>query len=134
MQSGIADLTSCFNEDLICKAVTERAEKSKISMEAGGIFFDGFNGIDEKMFEYSANHDDTPKGITVEQLRKVWRVSNEVAQKTLDVTKKLNKQDTDSTPSRHFSTNDRMLRYKILESLFYTDTFYSKQFVSKQGF
>ena len=30
--------------------------------------------------------------------------------------------------------NDRMLRYKRLYSLFYTDTFYSKEVVSKLGF
>ena len=49
-------------------------------MEAGGIFFDGFNGIDDKFFESSANHADTPKGIIAEQYIKVWRVLNEVAQ------------------------------------------------------
>ena len=71
MQAGIDDLTACFNEELLCKAVTERAAKSKISMEAGSILFDGFNDIDDKIFESSVTHADTPKGITVEQLRKV---------------------------------------------------------------
>ena len=50
------------------------------------------------------------------------------------MTTNLNNQDDDSTLSRIFSTNDLMLRYNILESLFYTDTLYSKQLVSKQGF
>ena len=50
MQASIDDLTAWFNEELLCKAVTERAEKSKISMEAGSILFDGFNDSDEKMF------------------------------------------------------------------------------------
>ena len=33
-------------------------------MEAGSIFFDGFNDNDENMFEYSDNHADTQKVIT----------------------------------------------------------------------
>ena len=66
IQAGIADLMTCFNEELLCKAVTERAEKSKISMEADNIFFDGFNYIDDEMFESSATHDETTKGITAE--------------------------------------------------------------------
>ena len=50
MQAGISDLTTCFNEELLCKTMTERAAKFKIAMEAGIIFFDGFNDIDEKYF------------------------------------------------------------------------------------
>ena len=103
-------------------------------MEAGGIFFDGFNENDDKMFESSASHADKPKGITTEQLSKVWRVSNEVAQQTLDMTTQLNKQDSNSTISNCFSKNYRTLRYKRLESIFYTDTFYNKQVVSKREF
>ena len=68
-------------------------------MEYGNIFFDGFNDIDDEIFESSATHANTPKGITAEQLRKMWRVSNEVEQQTLDVKTQLNKQDYDSTLS-----------------------------------
>ena len=103
-------------------------------MWAGNIFFGVFNDIDDEMFEYYATHADTSKGITAEQLRKVWWLSNEVAQQTLDVTTQLNKQDDYSTLSRSLSTNDCMLRYKSLDSLFYTDILYSKQVVSKRGF
>ena len=51
MQAGIADFTACFNEELLCKSVTERTEKSKIAVEAGNIFFEGFNGIYDKILE-----------------------------------------------------------------------------------
>ena len=103
-------------------------------MESGNIFFDGFNDIDDEMFESSITHADTPKGITLEQLSKVWRVSNEVAQQTLDFKSQLNNQDDDSTLYCCFSTNDGILQYKRLDSLFYTDTLYSKQVVIKRGF
>ena len=76
MQAGIINLTACFNEELLCKALNEQSEKLKISIEAGNIFFDGFNDIDDKFFESSVTHADTPKGITAENLSKVWRVSN----------------------------------------------------------
>ena len=68
MQAGIADLTACFNDEFLCKAVTERTEKLKIAMEDGSIFFYGSYYIDDKMFESSATHADTPKGL----LRNNW--------------------------------------------------------------
>ena len=134
MQAGIANFTACLNEELLCKVVTERAAKSKIAMESGIIFFGGFNDIGDKMFESSTIHAGKPKGITAENLSKVWRVLNEVSQQTLDVTTQLNNQDADSTLYCCFSTNDHMLRYKRLDSLFYTDTLYGKKFVSKRVF
>ena len=79
MQAGIADLTACFNDEFLCTSGTERAEKSNIAMEDCIIFFGGFNDNDNGMFESSATHVDTPKGIATEQLRKFWWVSNEVA-------------------------------------------------------
>ena len=47
MQAEIANFEACFNEELLYKDVTERAEKSKIFMEAVSIFFDGSNYIDD---------------------------------------------------------------------------------------
>ena len=64
MQAWIADLMKWFNEELLYKAVTEQAAKSKIAMEDVSIFFDSFNDTDDNMFEYSATRADTPKGIT----------------------------------------------------------------------
>ena len=64
VQAGIVDLTACFDGYLQCKAENEQAEKSKISMESGNILFDGFNNIDDEIFESSGMHADTPKGIT----------------------------------------------------------------------
>ena len=46
----------------------------------------------------------------------------------------MNKQDVNSNLSRKSSTGNRMLRYKRLYSLFYTDTFYAKKVISEKGF
>ena len=100
-------------------------------MEAGSILLYGFNNDDNELFESAVAHSELPKGVTDDQLSKVWRVSNEVAPRTLYVTTQLNKQDSDSNLSCHFSTNYRMLRYKRLTYLFYTNTFYATQVISK---
>ena len=135
MQAAVADLTGCFDEELIRRAVTERTAKSKIAMKSGNITLEGFkDNEDDSIFELAAAHAETPKGVTAEHLSKVWRISDEVAQRTLEVTTQLNKQDVNASLSRRYGTNDRMLRYKRISSLFYTDTFFSKKVISKRGF
>ena len=52
----------------------------------------------------------------------------------LDVTTQLNRRSIDASLSRRFSANDRMLRYKRINSLFYTDTFFSSKVTGKRGF
>ena len=135
MQVAVADLDGCLDEELLRRAVTERTAKSKIAMESGNITLEGFDDDeDDSIFELSAAHADTPKGVTAEHLRKVWRISDETAQQTLEVTSQLNKQDVNAYLSPCFGRNDRMLRYKRISSLFYTDTFFSSKAISKRGF
>ena len=135
MQAGIADLSACFNEELLCKAVNDRTVKGKLAMEAGSIFIDDFLSDDEDfVFESSAAHAETPKGVTAAQLSKVWCISEEDAKRTLDVTSQLIKQDADTSLARRFGTNDRSLRYRRINSFFYSDTFYSKKVISLRGF
>ena len=115
--------------------MTERTAKSKIAMESGNIILECFNNDeDDSIFELSADHVDTPKGLTAKHLSKVWRISYEAAQQKLEVKTQLNKQDVNASLSCHFGTNDWMLRYKRISSLFYTDTFFSSKVISKRGF
>ena len=58
----------------------------------------------------------------------------EVAQKTLYVITQLGKQDVEGSLSSCFGTNDRMLRYKRRNYLFYTDTFFGKKVISMLWF
>ena len=74
--------------------------------------------------EIDATHAEIPKGITKEMLAQVWRISEDEARRTLEVTTQLNRHDADSKLSRHVGTNDRMLRYRRLNSMFFTDTFF----------
>ena len=89
---------------------------------------------DDCIFELKAAHAESAKGVTAEHLSKVWKISEEEASRTLEQTTQLNKQDADASLARRFGTNDRMLRYRRINSLFYTDTFFAKKVVSKRGY
>ena len=96
----------------------------------------------------SAAHTDTPKGISADQLIKVWRIDMDYSKRTLDVTTQRFKRSADPTLSRNYSTNDQMLRYKRIGQLFFIDTFFATKksgrssrgnnccqlFVSNKGF
>merc|ERR1712185_708852 len=56
-----------------------------------------------------------PKGITPDALMKVWKIDRDAAERTLNCTTQLKKQDTAAGISRRFSTNDRMLRYRRIK-------------------
>ena len=43
MQAAVADLTGCFDEELLRRAMTERTAKSKIAMKYGNTTLEGFD-------------------------------------------------------------------------------------------
>ena len=61
-------------------------------------------------------------GVSPSLLEKIWSISHKEATAVIDSTTQLNRQPNDGLLSRHFSTNDRMLRYKRINSHFFTDT------------
>ena len=65
-----------------------------------------------------------PGGVSAERLAKLFSIPFDDAVRTLAVTTQLNRQTADSSLSRNFGTNDRMVRYKQLDSTFFTDTMY----------
>ena len=66
----------------------------------------------------SASHAEKPKGVTPEILMKFWRIDNTTAKQTINVMRQLARQDANTTLSRNFGTNDRMLRYRRIASYF----------------
>ena len=66
----------------------------------------------------------TPTVITAETLSKIWKIDYPTEARKLEVTTQLNSQGGSDNLSRHFGTNDRMLRYRRITSEFYTDTFF----------
>merc|ERR1711884_996014 len=76
-----------------------------------------------------------PKGVTAEHLCKVWSINKEEADKTINCTTQLKQQDTDGHISRSFSTNDRILRYKRINTHFFTNTLVAKaNLISTRGY
>ena len=69
------------------------------------------------------------KGVDAEHLSKIWRISWDDAKRTIDVTSQNSVRTQDPTLSRNYGTNDRMLRYKRINTHFFMDTF----FATKKG-
>jgi hypothetical protein len=75
-----------------------------------------------------------PKGVTPQHLSKVWKIDVDTAKRTIDATTQLRQHDANASISRNYSTNDRMLRYKRINSHFFTDTFFvTKKAKSQRG-
>ena len=69
------------------------------------------------------------RGVDPRHLSKIWRISHEDAQRSIDVTTQMSIQTDDPVFSSNYSTNDRMLRYKRIKDFFFMDTF----FATKKG-
>ena len=106
--------------------------------------FDG-KSIKDVIAEVASTLAGPPERIDKKYLSKIWRVKEMEAEKALEQSTILMRKGTSSTLSRRFPTNDRMLRYRRLNSHFFTDTFFSKSksirgftcaqlFVSDKGF
>ena len=67
-------------------------------------------------------------------LSKIWNIKPEQASQVIKQNTHLYRQGHDVRLSRRFSTNDRMLRYKRINSRFFTDTFFvTNKAVSSRG-
>ena len=89
----------------------------------------------ELQAELSAVDVESPSGVTPEFLRKIWSISDNEAQGVVQHNTQLNRQTGEGMLSRQFSTNDRMLRYRRIQSYFFTDTmFVTSKAESTRGF
>ena len=69
-----------------------------------------------------AAHARRVQGVSAEHLSKVWRISMDEAQRTLDVTSQGQVHTNDPKIAKNYGTNDRMLRYKHIKEYFFMDT------------
>ena len=89
--------------------------------------------LDFEYFSAGATHAEPSKGVSAEQLSKVWRIDVDVAKRTLDITTQRCKRSDDPTLNRNYSTNDRMLRYKRIHQHFFMDTFFATKKAGKSS-
>ena len=66
-----------------------------------------------------------PHGIKASQLSKLWLITDKLAEGAITQNTQLSRLNSDNTLSRHLSSNDRMLRYRRINSTFFTDTMFS---------
>jgi hypothetical protein len=64
-------------------------------------------------------------GVSPEHVSYIWRIFHEDAERTLDNTAHLLQRTTRPELSRHYGTNDTMLRYKRIRVYFCMDTFFA---------
>ena len=63
-------------------------------------------------------------GVSPDFLSKIWSVSDEQAKDIVNSNTQLNRVPNEGMLSKQFSTNDRMLRYRRINSYFFTDTMF----------
>ena len=100
------------------------------------LFSTSYDELDNKfsssISSLSANNS---KGVSPEFLEKIWCITPEQASDAITRNSQHNRQSTEGMLSRHFSTNDRMLRYRRIKSNFFTDTmFVTKSAKSLRGY
>eukprot|EP00956_Cyclotella_meneghiniana_P022884 scaffold43789_cov35-Cyclotella_meneghiniana.AAC.2 len=128
--ADVVDITSMLDKEFLDKLLSERHAYATVAGAAGCApsTIPNDKTSDEvflNLADASAAHAEIPKGVTKEMLAKVWRISEDEARRTLEVTTQLNRQDAGSSIAQRASTNDRMLRYRRLKSCFFMDTFFA---------
>jgi len=127
MRAHIAASEPSLDSALFGAGANERLLHSKMMAAAVSTTIDN---IGCELFEAAisafigATSASKPTGITAEVLSNIWRIDQATAARTLKVTTQLNNQGGCENMSRHFGTNDRMLRYRRIKSELYTDTFF----------
>ena len=104
---------------------------------------DGLNGLDQEVSAMATR----AKGVTPERLSKIWSIDIETAKRTIGLTSQYLKYTGNDHLKSRYSTNNRMLWYKRIQSHFFMDTFqvtakaisehgnrYMQLFVSDAGF
>ena len=90
---------------------------------------------DESDIKISTVTIDSQATITPETLAKLWMIDEKLAKSSIAKNSHLNRKGASNDLSKHFSTNDRMLRYRRIKSTFFTDTFFAtKSGKSARGF
>ena len=73
-------------------------------------------------------------GVSAEHISKIFRISHEEYEKTIDTTSQINRQDGNTSLSRNFTINYCMLRYRWLNSIYFADIlFVTKKAKSTRG-
>ena len=81
----------------------------------------------------SAVHGGRHQRVKPSALAKIWRIDEDTASKTIDITSQRNVRTDNPKLSRNYGTNDRMLRYKHLKHYFFMDTLFATSKANKSS-
>ena len=73
------------------------------------------------------------RGVSKEFLSKLWLVPEHLAESAIERNTQIRRKSKDNPLSRNYTTNDRMLRHKRLQSVFFTDTMLASKHKSAKG-
>ena len=88
-------------------------------------------GLDDIMA--SSAHARKPTGVDAGHLARLWKITTEEAQNTINQTSQHVVRTPTDHLSRNYSTNDRMLRYRRIQSHFFMDTFFADKKTTKSS-
>ena len=75
--------------------------------------------------KFSCTQSSRSRGVSKEYLSKLWLVPENLSKKSIEINTQLRRQSKDNSLPRNHTTNDRMLRCKSLESVFFSDTMFA---------
>ena len=81
--------------------------------------------INKIMSSISAAAADKPKGVKPSVLSKLWSITENLAEGAVEKNTQFSRMSAENILSRQLSSNDWMLRYRRIESTFYTDTMFA---------
>jgi len=157
LKRGVSTIDSCLIEDELADAMESLEIKTAYGIAAGSmsadvtgddLFYDSLEASINAAAATFSTLASNPKGVSADQLSKIWRISQEEAELTLQQTTQLGRFSADNTLAREVGTSDRALRYKrFIDTVFYTDTLhvtgeakstrqfkYAQVYVSDKGF
>ena len=99
---------------------TEPSNVNDLSVDSTDMLYDLYakatkGNINLDGIMVKAAYSSRPKGIDASNLSKIWRIDLDSSRRTLEVMFQYSTGRYNSTLSRNFGTNDRMLRYKIIK-------------------
>jgi hypothetical protein len=135
IMKGLAGISSTYVEEELADALSESSLMTAAGIAAGSLndsgltddlFFDDMEAIiSAATATFSALASGNQKGVSAERLGKIWRISHQDAQNTIDVTSQMGRHSAETTLEREMGTGDRSIRYRrLVDTVFYTDTMF----------
>ena len=133
IRAHISEVHGMFEPEVLVATMDDSVQRSKVAMAMGSMTVNNMGcelfeaveaAVADAIATISAVTAGNTTGVSAAHLSKIFRISHDEAERTLDATSQLNCQDANSSLARNFGTNDRMLRYRRIDSIFFTDTLY----------